>query len=84
MQDTEDEFTFKTFCDWVRNELEEGLRRRWKSKRAELVCQRHRQRPRADRSQPTACPLGGEQQLSADTVEMRSTSSVRNNELDLP
>jgi len=26
------EFTFKTFCDWIRHELEEELRRRWKIK----------------------------------------------------
>ena len=24
-----DEFTFKTFCDWIRKELEEELERRW-------------------------------------------------------
>jgi len=27
-----EEFTFKTFCDWIRHELEEELRRRWKIK----------------------------------------------------
>ena len=26
------EFTFKTFCNWIRRELEEELRRRWKIK----------------------------------------------------
>jgi hypothetical protein len=29
-RDLPDEFTFKTFCDWIRHELEEELRRRWK------------------------------------------------------
>ena len=29
-RDLPDEFTFKTFCDWVRHELEEELRRQWK------------------------------------------------------
>jgi hypothetical protein len=31
-RDLPDEFTFKTFCDWIRHELEEGLRRQWKIK----------------------------------------------------
>jgi len=31
-RDLPDEFTFKTFCDWIRHELEEELRRRWKIK----------------------------------------------------
>jgi len=31
-RDLPEEFTFKTFCDWIRHELEEELRRRWKIK----------------------------------------------------
>jgi len=31
-RDLPEEFTFKTFCDWIRRELEEELRRRWKIK----------------------------------------------------
>jgi IS4 transposase len=31
-RDLPDEFTFKTFCDWIRHELEEELRRQWKIK----------------------------------------------------
>jgi IS4 transposase len=31
-RDLPDEFTFKTFRDWIRHELEEELRRRWKIK----------------------------------------------------
>jgi IS4 transposase len=31
-RDLPGEFTFKTFCDWIRHELEEELRRRWKIK----------------------------------------------------
>ena len=31
-RDLPEEFTFKTFCDWIRYELEEELRRRWKIK----------------------------------------------------
>ena len=31
-RDLPDEFTFKTFCDWIRHELEEELRRQWKVK----------------------------------------------------
>jgi hypothetical protein len=31
-RDLPEEFTFKTFCDWIRHELEEELRRRWKMK----------------------------------------------------
>jgi hypothetical protein len=48
-----------------------------------LACRRHRQRPRADRGQPTACPLGGERQLSGDTVEIRLISSGWSGELEL-
>ena len=29
-RDLPEEFTFKTFCDWIRHELEEELRRQWK------------------------------------------------------
>ena len=29
-RDLLEEFTFKTFCDWIRHELEEELKRRWK------------------------------------------------------
>jgi len=32
VRDLPEEFTFKTFCDWIRRELEEELRRRWKIK----------------------------------------------------
>ena len=28
-RDLPEEFTFKTFCDWIRHELEEELERRW-------------------------------------------------------
>jgi len=56
-RDLPEEFTFKTFCDWIRHELEEELRRRWKIKANGLECQHHRQRPRADRGQPTARQL---------------------------
>ncbi len=28
-RDLPEEFTFKTFCDWIRNELEDELERRW-------------------------------------------------------
>ena len=31
-RDLPEQFTFKTFCDWIRHELEEELRRRWKIK----------------------------------------------------
>lgn len=31
-RDIPEEFTFKTFCDWIRHELEEELQRRWKIK----------------------------------------------------
>jgi len=31
-RDLPEEFTFKTFCDWIRHGLEEELRRRWKIK----------------------------------------------------
>ena len=31
-RDLRDEFTFKTFRDWIRHELEEELRRQWKIK----------------------------------------------------
>ena len=31
-RDLPEEFTFKTFCDWIRHELEEQLQRRWKVK----------------------------------------------------
>jgi hypothetical protein len=31
-RDLPEEFTFTTFCDWIRHELEEELRRRWKIK----------------------------------------------------
>ena len=31
-RDLPEEFTFNTFCDWIRHELEEELRRRWKIK----------------------------------------------------
>jgi hypothetical protein len=31
-RDLPEEFTFKTFCDWIRHEPEEELRRRWKIK----------------------------------------------------
>jgi len=31
-RDLPEEFTFKTFCDWIRRGLEEELRRRWKIK----------------------------------------------------
>jgi len=55
-----------------------------RSKRTGLECQHHRQRPRADRGQPTRPSVGGERQLSADTVEIRVTSSVQSGELELP
>jgi hypothetical protein len=29
-RDLPTEFTYKTFCDWIRHELEEDLQRRWK------------------------------------------------------
>jgi hypothetical protein len=82
-RDLPEEFTFKTFRDWIRHELEEELRRQWKIKANGSVCPHHRQRPRADPGQPTACPLGGERQLSADTVEIQVISSVRCGEADL-
>jgi hypothetical protein len=28
-RDLPEEFTFKMFCDWIRHELEEELRRQW-------------------------------------------------------
>jgi len=28
-RDLSEEFTFTTFCDWIRHELEEELQRRW-------------------------------------------------------
>jgi len=31
-RDLPTQFTFKTFCDWIRHELEEELRRQWKIK----------------------------------------------------
>ncbi len=36
LRDLVEEFTFKTFCDWIRHELEEELRRRWKIKANEV------------------------------------------------
>ena len=35
-RDLPEEFTFKTFCDWIRHELEEQLRRQWKIKANEV------------------------------------------------
>ena len=40
-----------------------------KSKRMGLACQRHRQQPRADRDQPTACPLSSERQFLSNATE---------------
>jgi hypothetical protein len=31
-RDLPEEFMFTTFCDWIRHELEEELRRRWRIK----------------------------------------------------
>ncbi len=28
-RDLPKQFTFQTFCDWIRHELQAGLRRRW-------------------------------------------------------
>jgi len=52
-----EEFTFKTFCDWIRRELEEELRRRWKIKANGVGVPASQARPRADRGQPTARQL---------------------------
>jgi hypothetical protein len=35
-RDLPEAFTFKTFCDWIRHELEEQLRRQWKIKANEV------------------------------------------------
>jgi len=37
-RDLPNQFTFKTFCDWIRHELEEDFRRRWKIKANGLEC----------------------------------------------
>ena len=36
-RDPPDGFPFKTFCDWIRHELEEELRRQWKIKANRVV-----------------------------------------------
>jgi len=65
-RDLPEEFTFKTFCDWIRHELEEELRRRWKIQRTGL-CQ-HRGNGRGLTGSAHGLSVGGERQLSADTV----------------
>jgi ligand-binding sensor protein len=37
------QFTFKTFCDWIRHELEEKLRRQWSGKANGIESQRGKQ-----------------------------------------
>ena len=59
-RDLPEEFTFKTFCDWIRHELEEELRRRWKIKLNGVGVSASQATARADRGQPTAWSLGGE------------------------
>jgi hypothetical protein len=76
-----EEFTFKTFCDWIRHELEEELRRRWKIKANEVDIPVSQAMVVADQNQPTASPLGGERQLFSRDGKTRMVSSVRGDEL---